>query len=221
MSRLDAVIFDLDGTLVRYHGVEFESSWGAVAVAAGTSSRSQQLLKEYFPRKDAYAEWVSEEAKLLAGIPVARVTEQVFPAPYAQGVRSAIHSLKGRYTMGILSSGVDLIANWVARDLGLDFAWSNRLVVSNGRFTGDSETVVSLWSKGDVLERLATEQGFALDRICFVGDNVNDIPVLERVGLAIAANPKSDRLHDVSDHVISDFAQLPELIQAYEVAAAD
>jgi len=219
MNRLDAVIFDLDGTLVRYHGVEFESSWGAVAVAAGTSDRSQQLLKEYFPRKDAYAEWVSEEAKLLAGISVAQVAKQIFPAPYAQGVKQAIHALKGSYTMGILSSGVDLVANWVARDLGLDFAWSNRLVVSDGHFTGVSEMVVSLWSKGDVLERLAAEQDLALDRICFVGDNVNDLPVLERVGLAIAANPKTDLLRDVADHVITDFVILPDLIRAYEDAA--
>ena len=55
MGKLDAVIFDLDGTLVRYHGVDFESSWGAVAAAAGVAERSQQLLRQYFPRKEAYA----------------------------------------------------------------------------------------------------------------------------------------------------------------------
>ena len=36
------------------------------------------------------------------------------------------------------------------------------------------------------------------------------------VGLAIAANPKDDQLHDVADHVIDDFAVLPALIRAYE-----
>ncbi len=216
MGKLDAVIFDLDGTLVRYHGVDFESSWGAIAAAAGVADRAQQLLRHYFPRKEAYAEWVSEEAKLLKGISVSHVAQQIFPPPYAQGVVQAIAQLQGRYMMGILSSGVDLVADRVAQDLGLSFVWANRLVVSNGVFVGMSETVVDLWSKGEVLDRLAAEHGLALQRICFVGDNVNDLPALERVGLAIAANPKDDRLHAVADHVIDDFAVLPELIRAYE-----
>ncbi|MBE0636544.1 HAD family phosphatase [Candidatus Bipolaricaulota bacterium] len=219
MSRLDAVIFDLDGTLVRYHGVEFESSWGALAVAAGVSERSQELFREYFARKDAYAEWVAKEAKLLEGVCVAHICKRIFPPPYAQGVMRAVQQLKGLYTLGILSSGVDLVADRVASDLGLDFAWANRLLVSKGCFTGVSKTVVGLWSKGQVLETLAQEHGLALDRICFVGDNVNDLPALERVGLAIAANPKDDRLREVADHVIDDFALLPGLIRQYEAAS--
>jgi len=219
MRKLDAVIFDLDGTLVRYHGVDFESSWGAVAAAAGVADRSRQLLREYFRRKEAYAEWVSEDAKLLAGIPVSQVAQQIFPPPYAQGVLEAVRELHGRYTMGILSSGVNLVANRVAQDLGFSFAWANRLVVADGCFTGMSEMVVDLWSKGDVLERLAAERNLALDRICFVGDNVNDLPVLERVGLAIAANPKDEQLRAVVDYVIDDFAVLPEIIRMYEETA--
>ena len=79
--------------------------------------------------------------------------------------------------------------------------------------------LVDLWSKGDVLERLVAEYELSLHRICFVGDNINDLPVLERVGLAIAANPKDERLRAAADHVIDDFAILPDLIRAYEQAA--
>jgi phosphoserine phosphatase len=218
MRKIDAVIFDLDGTLVRYHGVDFESSWGAVAVAAGVSERSQQLFREYFHRKDAYAEWVVEEAKLLKGISVSQVADQLFPPPYAQGVVEAVAELRDNYLMGILSSGVDLVADHVARDLGLTFAWANRLAVVDGCFVGTSETVVDLWSKADVLEQLVAKYGLELERICFIGDNVNDLTVLERVGLAVAANPKDDSLLEVADHVISDFADLPGLIRAYEAA---
>lgn len=215
MSRLDAIVFDLDGTLVRYHGVEFESSWGAVAAAAGMSDRSRALLREYLPRKDAYPEWVARDAELLSNVPVSTVADAVLPAPYATGVGAAIDALRGRYRLGILSSGVDLVADWVRQDLGFDFALANHLATEDGRFTGGSETRVDLWKKDEALCRIAEEHGLSISRICFVGDHLNDVPVMRIVGLAIAANPKDDRVRDAADYVIADFAELPRLIDEF------
>ncbi len=215
MPRLEAIVFDLDGTLVRYHGIEFESSWGAVAAAAGVSDRSRALLREYFPRKEAYAEWVARDAELLTDVPTSTVADSVLPAPYAEGVRAAIDALWGRYVLGILSSGVDLVADWVARDLEFDFARANHLVTEDGRFTGGSETRVDLWQKDVAMRRVAEELDVPVSRICFVGDHLNDLPVMEIVGLAIAANPKDERVREAADHVIDDFRKLPGLIEAY------
>jgi len=218
MGRISAVVFDLDGTLVRYHGIEFESSWGALAVAAGVGDESQALLAEYLPRRDAYREWAEKDSALLAGVLVAHVAEHLFPAPYARGVPSAIDRLRGRYRLGILSSGVDLVADWVQQDLGLDFALANHLEVSDGRFTGGCEMRVGLWSKDEALRGLGARQGFLPSEICYVGDHVNDIPAMNLAGLAIAANPKDRRLAGVCDHVIDDFSQLPGLIDAFVAA---
>lgn len=215
MSRLDAIVFDLDGTLVRYHGVEFESSWGAVAAAAGVSDSSHALLREYLPKTDAYPEWVAKDAELLSNVPVSTVTDVVLPAPYAMGVRAAIDVLRGRYRLGILSSGVDLVADWVRQDLGLDFALANHLATKDGRFTGGSETHVDLWRKDEAMRRIAEEHGLPISRICFVGDHLNDVPVMRIVGLAIAANPKDRRVGDAADYVIADFTELPRLIDAF------
>jgi phosphoserine phosphatase len=215
MRGISVIVFDLDGTLVRYHDVEFESSWGALAVAAGVQEASRALLKEYLPRRDAYAEWVTKDGALLTGIPVRQVTDCLFPAPYAAGVAEAVERLRGTCRLGILSSGVDLVADWVRRDLGLDFVRANHLEVEDGRFTGRSETRVGLWSKGEALQDLAEEEGFSLEEVCYVGDHINDVPAMERAALAIAANPKDERLASVCDHVIEDFASLPGLVAAH------
>jgi len=215
VPAIDAIIFDLDGTLVRYHGIEYESSWGALAAAAGVKESSDRLLQEYLPRKDAYAEWVERDAALLTGIPVDRVSAQILPAPYAEGVQSAVAALAGRYRLGILSSGVGLVADWVRDDLGLEFALANELGVADGVFTGRSTTNVDLWSKDEALRLVAAERGLALERICFVGDHFNDLGAMGLVGLAIAANPKDDRLREAADHTITDFAVLPGLVEAY------
>jgi len=215
MARLSAVVFDLDGTLVRYHGVDFESSWGAVAVGAGVGEASRALLAEYFPRREAYAEWVRKDASLLAGVPVAQVAKRLFPAPYAEGVTEAIEELRGRYRLGILSSGIDLVAEWVRDDLRLDFALANHLEIADGRFTGGSVTRVELWDKESAFRSVLAEHGLRPSEVCYVGDHVNDIPVMKVAGLAIAANPKDPQLLEVCDHVIRDFLGLPALIDAF------
>ncbi|MBU0595545.1 HAD family phosphatase [Candidatus Bipolaricaulota bacterium] len=215
MPAIEAIIFDLDGTLVRYRGIEYESSWGAIAAAAGVKEASNRLLREYLPRREAYAEWVAKDAALLTGIPVDRVAEQILPAPYARGVQAAVAALSGRFRLGILSSGVGFVADWVRDDLGLEFAVANELGMEDGVFTGKSTTNVDLWCKDEALRLVAAERGLALERICFVGDHFNDLGAMNLVGLAIAANPKDDRLREAAEYTIDDFAVLPGLVDAY------
>jgi len=212
-QRIRAIIFDLDGTLVRYHGVEFESSWGAIAAAAGKQKESEEILHEFLPRRDAYTKWVERDAALLAGIPVEEITAKIFPPPYATGAREAIAALRGRYTMGILSSGVDLVADRARQELGLDFSVANRLLIEDGRFTGESVTVVDLWKKADVMKEIAARHGLALSEICFVGDHMNDVPVMRIVGLSIAMDPKDEELERIADYVVPDFTTIPQIMK--------
>ncbi len=211
--RIRAIIFDLDGTLVRYHGVEFESSWGAVAAAAGKQEESGRILRKFLPRRDAYQEWVERDAALLTGISVEVITVKIFPPPYATGAREAIAALRGRYTMGILSSGVDLVADQACKELGLDFCVANRLLIEDGRFTGESETVVDLWKKADVMKEIAAKHNLDLSEICFVGDHMNDVPVMRIVGLSIAMDPKDKELERIADYVVPDFTTIPQIVE--------
>jgi len=208
-----AIIFDLDGTLVRYRNVEFESSWGAIAAAAGKQEESEQILREFLPRRDAYEEWVERDAALLAGIPVEEITAKIFPPPYATGAREAMAALRGRYTLGILSSGVDLVADRASQELGLDFSIANRLLIEDGCFTGESETIVDLWAKADVMKEIARQHKLDLSEICFVGDHMNDVPVMHIVGLSIAMNPKDEELERIADYVVPDFTTIPQIMK--------
>jgi len=211
--RIRAIIFDLDGTLVRYHGVEFESSWGAIAAAAGKQEESGRILREFLPRRDAYQEWVERDAALLTGISVEVITAKIFPPPYATGAREAIAALRGRYTMGILSSGVDLVADRARQELGLDFSVANRLFIEDGRFTGESGMVVDLWKKADVMKEIAAKHNLDLSEICFVGDHMNDVPVMRIVGLSIAMDPKDKELERIADYVVPDFTTIPQIVE--------
>ncbi|MCD5417957.1 HAD family phosphatase [Candidatus Bipolaricaulota bacterium] len=212
-AKIKTVIFDLDGTLVRYHGVEFESSWGAIGVAAGVGEEWDRLLAAYINKPLLYSEWMAKSARLLAGIPLSKVTEKIFPPPYAHGAAAAIKELKGKYQLGILSSGVDLVAERVKTELGLDFTVANRLYISDGHFTGETETVVDLWKKDQVLKQLATEKNLSLPEVCFIGDHFNDIAVMGSVGASIAYNPKDERLVEIADMVTTDFREVSKMVE--------
>ncbi len=210
-----AVFFDLDGTLVRYHGVAFESTWGALGAAAGVGPLWDELLDRYRGRLDEYPNWVRENAALLRGVPVARVMPALLPPPYAPGVPEALTELRrAGYILGIVSSGVSLVAEWVRRDLALSFAVANELLTAAGRFTGEAVVRVGLADKLGVVEQQASRLGLSLDQIAFVGDHLNDIPVFRAVGHAIAYAPKVPEVAAAARTVVHHFQPIPELVRS-------
>ncbi len=213
MGRIRAVFFDLDGTLVRYRGVDFESSWGAIGVAAGLEREWKELQRRYLPHPELYDRWLQENARLLAGRAAEPILRKLLPPPYPPGAREAIAALRARRLfLGILSSGVSLVADHVAADLGLDMALANVLVVRDGVFTGEAVLRVPLWRKAEVLLDELGKLGLPPEEVAFVGDNVNDIPVFRAVGLGIAYAPKDPAVAEAAHRVTEDFSRIPEFI---------
>jgi len=213
MRRIRAAFFDLDGTLVRYRGVDFESSWGAIGEAAGLAAEWKRVQERYLPHPELYDRWLQANAELLAGRAVEPILRKLLPPPYPQGVREVIERLRARgMVLGIVSSGLSLVADYVRKDLGFDFAVANALEVRDGRFTGRAYLRVPLWKKEEVVRLMAAEHGLSPEEIAFVGDNFNDIAVFRTVGLGIAYAPKDPRVAEAAHVVAHEFREIPSLI---------
>jgi phosphoserine phosphatase len=212
--RFDAVIFDLDGTLVHYPEDKYGSSWGAIMYAAGVKEKYDPILPNYLDKPELYPECFQKEVILLKGKSVSKIIEKVLPPPYTGGAKYASKKLKEMGLLrGIITTGLDLVANYVKDDLDLDFCYCNKLVIENGSFTGEGELLVDLWKKDIVFNQFCEEFGLKPKKTVVVGDDFNDLPMIKMAGLPIAFNPKSEEIKNSSHYVIHNLKELPLIIR--------
>jgi 3-deoxy-D-manno-octulosonate 8-phosphate phosphatase (KDO 8-P phosphatase) len=78
----------------------------------------------------------------------------------------------------------------LARRAGLELAMvtgeTSPIAKARGAKLGVAEVVLGARRKGEVVEQLLAERGLSPAALAFVGDDLLDIPALERAGLAIA-----------------------------------
>ncbi len=208
------IVFDLDGTLVKYENSLWYGSWDAIGYAAGLKGEFDRLTSYYLPRLELYEDWAEANAMVLKDVSVKMIEEKIFPPPYSKGVKKTLPLLTGRYKTMILSSGVDLVAERVREELGIDFAISNRLLRENGVFTGEAACDVPLEKKVDVLKVKIEGMGISLKDICAVGDNENDIPLLRSCGIGIAFEPRTENVKNASKYIINDFKQILDILNS-------
>ena len=66
---------------------------------------------------------------------------------------------------------------------------------------GITEVVQGVRDKAPSLEKLASEKGLMPEQMAFVGDDVVDLPVMNRVGFAVAVADASEHLFDKAHYV--------------------
>ncbi len=98
-----------------------------------------------------------------------------------------------------MSGGFTHFTDTVAAEIGFDRAVANRLVVKDGRLTGEVEwPIVDAQTKRETLLAEAAALGIPVSATVAIGDGANDIPMIEAAGLGIAyhAKPKTEAAAD-------------------------
>lgn len=216
MDRLDLVVFDMDGVLT-----DVVSSWKYIHDYFHTSN--ERSVDLYVRGKIDDKEFIRRDAALwkINGKPLTKkkLEEILLEIPLMTGAKETISFLKeNNVKTAIVSAGLDILADRIAKDLGIDYIYANGIETDkDGYLNGDGIVGVRLRFKDDAVKKIAKENNFPLNRIASVGNSCFDIPMFEVSGLGIAFNPEDDCVCDYADHVIKekDLRRILPIIETY------
>ena len=202
-STVKAILFDMDGVLV-----DSISSWRHVHTHFFTNNDNSvddyvrgKITDKEFIRRDV-SQW-KKNGKLIHK----KELDTIFSSVHVMnGARSLIKSLKPYDVhLGIVSAGIDVLANKVGTLLDMDFVYANQLETeSSGRLTGEGIVNVPLMRKDIVVDKIAKRFDLVKGDIAAIGNSCFDIPLLRSVGLGIAFHPDDDCISKEADIVVSE-----------------
>ena len=113
-----------------------------------------------------------------------------FKPGYSSSLRASIanHKLCGRDVVIVSASGEEIVGP-IARALGATHAMATRMVVEDGKYTGEIEFYCYGEGKAEAIRALAAREGYALQHCYAYSDSITDLPMLETVGHPTVVNP--------------------------------
>lgn len=203
--RFGLIAFDLDGTLVAD-----KSSWYVLHGHFGTMEKAAANLEAYKNGVIDYSEFMRRDISLWPRVHHSEVDSLLSKFTLAEGAEETVRGLKSKgYRIAIVSSGIDVLANKVARILDIPYVLANGLELDReGRLTGGGILRVKLMEKERALEPLARRFGLGLRQCVAVGDSDWDFSFLAASGLGVAYRYAGGELDKVAELAITDLREL-------------
>ena len=197
-----AAFFDLDKTIIAKSSV----------LAFGRPFYQGGLINRRAVLRSAYAQFVFALAgadhdqiermrayltSMCTGWDVAQVRDIVSetlhdiidPIVYDEAVELiGMHKAAGRDVVIVSTSGEEVVAP-IGAMLGADEVVATRMVVADGKYTGEIDLYAYGPEKANAVLRLAEERGYDLPGSYAYSDSVTDVPMLEAVGHPFVVNP--------------------------------
>lgn len=201
--KFDLVAFDMDGVLVDYL-----SSWTWVHDRFGVSNEESVISfmdgdidDMEFMRRDI-ALWLRHRP----GLRLPDVERELLRLPINPGIGPTVQQLQDRGVRTvIISGGLDLIAEKLAREYRFDAQWSNGLAAhADGRLTGEGVLRVELCNKGKALQEAQELFGVTPERTASIGNSSIDVSMFKGSSLGIAFNPIDEEVVRGAHQVVRD-----------------
>jgi HAD superfamily hydrolase (TIGR01490 family) len=130
--------------------------------------------------------WDAEQVKSIVNETLHDVVDPLVFAEAAELI--ADHRLCGRDVVVVSASGEEIVAP-IARALGATHAMATRMVVEDGKYTGEVAFYCYGEGKAQAVRELASREGYPLQHCYAYTDSMSDLPMLEAVGHPTVVNP--------------------------------
>ncbi|MEX2289951.1 MAG: HAD-IB family hydrolase [Mycobacteriales bacterium] len=179
------------GGLVNRRAVLKSSFAQFVYLLQGADEASMDRMRDYL--KVLCAGWPVEQVNTIVA---ETLHELIDPMVYAEAVTLFDeHGSVGRDVILVSSSGEEVVGP-IGAMLGVDHVIATRMVVADGRYTGEIAFYAYGEGKATAIRELAAERHYDLEQCWAYSDSYTDRPMLEAVGNPVAVNPdKALRRH--------------------------
>ncbi len=216
MDKLELVIFDMDGVLT-----DIYSSWNYVHNYFKSSN--EKSVEAYLKGKIDDKEFIMRDANLWRenGRPIKKekLADILSDIPLMNGAEKCISFLKRKgIKTAIVSAGLDVLAERVGKELGIDNIYSNGIKVDNNGYLSNEVILrVKLIYKNEAIDNLAKSLKISQKRIAAIGNSCFDIPMFEACGIGIAFNPDDECIIKHADHIIKekDLSLILKVLEKY------
>jgi HAD superfamily hydrolase (TIGR01490 family) len=155
-----------------------------VYLIAGADADQMERMREYLTQ--LCTGW---DAAQVRAIVAETLHDLIDPLVYDEAV-SLIeeHKAAGRRVVIVSSSGEEVVAP-IGELVGADEVIATRMVVEDGKYTGDLEFYAYGPYKAEAMRAIAERNGWDLADCYAYSDSFTDLPMLEAVGHPVAVNP--------------------------------
>ncbi len=185
--RKTLLLADMDSTMIGQECID------ELADFAGVKAKVSAITERAMRGEIAFEPALRERVALLQGM-ATTIVDQVIKEriTVTPGARTLVATMKahGAFT-ALISGGFDVFTSRIAAKIGFDLNRANRLLESQGRFTGMvAEPILGRAAKSAALEELAAARNIDRRATMAVGDGANDLDMILQSGLGIAYHAK-------------------------------
>ncbi|WP_241503752.1 phosphoserine phosphatase SerB [Ferruginivarius sediminum] len=204
--RKGALVADMDSTIVTSETLD------DMAEAVGLKDVIAEITARAMNGELDFADALRERVRMLAGLPESAVAATLEQVALNEGARTLVRTMKAYgATTALVSGGFTAIAEPVGQRCGFDRVVANRLLIEDGRLTGNvGEPILGKEAKLATLHDVAAAGGVDTAGVCAVGDGANDLPMLLAAGLGVAFRAKPSVRAEA--HVRVDHGDLTALL---------
>jgi phosphoserine phosphatase len=185
--RKRLLLADMDSTMIRQECID------ELAAMAGVGERVAAITRRAMNGELDFEGALVERVGLLRGLPVSVIDAVLRDRiTYMPGGFDLVATMKAHGARAVLvSGGFTAFTERVGAALGFDETRANRLLVEEGRLTGEvARPILGREAKVRALDEVTAAMGITAAEVIAVGDGANDLGMLERAGTGVALHAK-------------------------------